>query len=82
MRGGGNYWIQKMNWIFDPHLAWFDCTHAPRLDESDNLVASPSISKFASFAFSIDCSPEIDASHRQFVKLTIVSVNEKLTVNP
>ena len=52
------------------------------LIKSDNLVASPSILKFASFAFSIDCSPEIDASQRQFVKLTIVSVNEKLTVNP
>ena len=81
MRGGGNYWIQ-MNWIFDPHLAWFDCTHAPRLDESDNLVASPSILKFASFAASIDGSLEIDASQRQLVKMTIVSVIEKLTVNP
>ena len=50
--------------------------------KSDNLGASPSIWKFASFIFSIDDRPEIDASQRQFVKLTIVSVIEKLTVNP
>ena len=49
--------------------------------ESDNLGASSSIWKFVSFVFSIDDRPEIDASQRQFVKLTIVSVIGKLTVN-
>ena len=49
--------------------------------QSDNLVASPSIMRSASIVFWIDDRPEIDASQRQFVKLTIVSVIQKLTVN-
>ena len=59
------------------------CVKPPvSVGKSDNLGASPAIWKFASFIFSIDDRPEIDASHRQFVTLTIVSVIEKLTVNP
>ena len=50
--------------------------------QSDNLGASPSTWKFASFIFSMDDRPGIDASQRQFVKMTLVSVIEKLTVNP
>ena len=66
--------------VVDSHQS--SATHHTPLSifKSDNLGASSSIWKFASFIFSIDDRPEIDAS--QFVKLTIVSVIGKLTVNP
>ena len=49
--------------------------------KSDNFVASPSFLKFASFLSSIDGRQQIDASQRQFVKLSIVSVIQKIAVN-